>query len=76
VFCFDAKDNDDMVRHVGNQFIAEMVKQLWQHGFLGIHIFTLNNEKSVSQLLEMIGFSKRQSHRSLPYKPVCNHVHF
>lgn len=50
------KDDDEQVKSFGVELGARMCRQLLNAGFYGLHFYTLNLERSVTMILESLGF--------------------
>lgn len=50
------KDDDEQVKAFGVELGARMCRQLLSAGFYGLHFYTLNLERSVTLILESLGF--------------------
>eukprot|EP00164_Ancoracysta_twista_P002254 GFYU01002982.1.p1 GENE.GFYU01002982.1~~GFYU01002982.1.p1 ORF type:complete len:582 (+),score=244.51 GFYU01002982.1:67-1812(+) len=64
------KDNDEAVKQYGVDYAIQMCKELFEAGVPGIHIYTLNLEKSAVKILEGLNLvTDRESRRKLPWRP-------
>ncbi len=64
------KDNDEAVKAFGVQFVTDMCRRLLDGGCCGLHMYTLNLEKSVLQILRNLNMPKDSiARRSLPWRP-------
>lgn len=62
------KENDEAVKDFGVQLAIDMCKQMLSAGIKGFHFYTLNLEKSVSRIVQGLGFVQTIT-RSLPWRP-------
>ena len=63
------KDNEDAVKEFGVQVVTDMCKRLLAAGVPGLHIYTLNLEKSSIDILTNLGMLEGASERkSLPWR--------
>lgn len=69
-----AQDDDEAVKEYGVQLGVRMCKYLLAHGVRGLHFYTLNLEKTVSQILEGLDLIPRDQRKRLPWKPVSWNV--
>jgi methylenetetrahydrofolate reductase (NADPH) len=61
------KDNDEEVKHYGVRLAIEMCRTLKDSGIKGFHFYTLNLEKSVTLIVEGLGFIDNVA-RPMPWK--------
>ncbi|WIA22217.1 hypothetical protein OEZ85_004547 [Tetradesmus obliquus] len=65
------KDNDEAVKALGITLGAEMCKQLLDAGVPGLHMYTLNLERSAVGILEAVGvLDTSKVPRTLPWRQV------
>jgi len=63
------KDDDEAVKELGVTILTEMCRKLLDNGVLGLHMYTLNLEKSVTQVLHNLNFDKDiAERRTLPWR--------
>ncbi|ETV95252.1 methylenetetrahydrofolate reductase [Aphanomyces invadans] len=62
------KDNDEAVKEYGVQLGIHMCKELLAQGVPGLHIYTLNLERSTRLILEGLGLTAT-ARRELPWRP-------
>eukprot|EP01100_Stratorugosa_tubuloviscum_P011921 TRINITY_DN543_c0_g2_i1.p1 TRINITY_DN543_c0_g2~~TRINITY_DN543_c0_g2_i1.p1 ORF type:complete len:593 (+),score=269.86 TRINITY_DN543_c0_g2_i1:52-1830(+) len=72
-FIFEAlepiKDDDEAVKLYGIELAVEMCQTLLKHNIKGFHFYTLNLEKSVTEIVSQLGFIDIKSlHRSYPWR--------
>lgn len=63
------KNDDEAVQQFGIQIIAEMCRTILENGALGLHFYTMNLEKVVSQLVTELRLVPDNVSRSLPWLP-------
>jgi len=61
------KDNDEEVKAYGVKYAIEMCRTLLHAGIKGFHFYTLNLEKSVTQIVEGLGFLEGVA-RPMPWR--------
>jgi len=62
------KDDDAAVQEYGIKQMAEMCRELIKGGVHGLHFYTLNMERSVREILLLLGLiSESHLHRDLPW---------
>lgn len=68
------KENDEEVQKYGVQLGIRMCKELIKHGVSGIHFYTINLEKSVTEILWGLGLVSETTgtKRQLPFKQSAN----
>jgi len=54
------KDDDQAVKEYGIKLLTEMAKKLIENGIPGIHIYTMNLERSARVILENLGLAQSQ----------------
>lgn len=65
------KDNDEAVKAYGIQLGVDMCKQLLEAGVPGLHMYTLNLERSAVSILEQVGvLDTSRVPRPLPWRQV------
>jgi methylenetetrahydrofolate reductase (NADPH) len=62
------KNDDEKVKEVGIYHTTKMCMQLLDNGVLGLHFYTLNLEKSVSEVLRRINLTSSPKSREFPWK--------
>lgn len=63
------KDNDEAIKNYGIDLGTQMCKRLLNAGTPGVHMYTLNLERSAVSILENVGLiSKNKVQRSLPWR--------
>jgi methylenetetrahydrofolate reductase (NADPH) len=63
------RDDDAAVKQYGVDLAIEMSRELMSAGIPGIHIYTLNLEKSARLILEGLDLIAKNQGRKLPWKP-------
>jgi methylenetetrahydrofolate reductase (NADPH) len=66
------KNDDEAVREYGLQVISDMCRKIIASGVEGLHFYTLNLEKVVTELLRKLALVPTQVHRSFPWLPAVN----
>jgi len=57
--------DDAAVKDYGVELSVRMIKELWERGGVrGFHLCTLNLEKSITRVLEGLGWVEREGQRS------------
>ncbi|RUS69245.1 hypothetical protein EGW08_022995, partial [Elysia chlorotica] len=68
------KTNDIAIRQYGIFKAVEICRELLNSGMVpGIHFYTLNREKAVTQVLKELGLWSEKIQRPLPWKQTANH---
>eukprot|EP00462_Mataza_sp_D1_P013659 CAMPEP_0175152618 /NCGR_PEP_ID=MMETSP0087-20121206/19218_1 /TAXON_ID=136419 /ORGANISM="Unknown Unknown, Strain D1" /LENGTH=553 /DNA_ID=CAMNT_0016439079 /DNA_START=223 /DNA_END=1884 /DNA_ORIENTATION=+ len=62
------KDDDSRVKQYGIDLGVKMCRQLLDNGVEGLHFYTLNLERSVTHILEGLGFVSSKRAGQLPWK--------
>ena len=62
------KHDDEKVKELGIDHCTRMSFKLLENGFLGLHYYTLNLEKSVCEVLRRLNLSSSPKNRELPWK--------
>lgn len=55
--------DDSAVKDYGVELSVKMIKELWQEGVRGYHLCTLNLEKSITRVLEGLGWVENEGER-------------
>jgi len=63
------KADDEAVKNYGIELAIEMCKTLLENGSTCLHFYTLNLEKSVTQILQGLGLVESEIRRPLPWIP-------
>eukprot|EP00960_Hanusia_phi_P047246 758314-Hanusia_phi.AAC.11 len=64
------KDNEDAVKEYGVQLVTDMCRRLLDNGIPGLHMYTLNLEKSTIAILNNLNLLQNTtSRRALPWRP-------
>ena len=64
------RDNDEAVKTFGVQFVSDMCRRLLDGGAPGLHMYTLNLEKSVLEILRNLSLlNDSVARRALPWRP-------
>lgn len=63
------KENDAEVKRFGVDLAVQMCTQLLDHGIKGVHIYTLNLERSARLILERLSMILKVDTRKLPWRP-------
>lgn len=66
-----AKDNDDAIKKLGIELGTAMCKKLLESGAPGLHMYTLNLDRSALAILENLGLIKGRVRHSAS-SPVLN----
>lgn len=67
------KDNDEAVKNFGIDLGTRMCRRILDSGCPGLHMYTLNTERSSVAILENLGLiNKSQLNRSLPWRQPTN----
>lgn len=66
------KADDEKVKEVGIAHCTEMCKKLLAKGVLGLHFYTMNLEKSVNEVIKILGLKMNQKARDLPWRKHSN----
>jgi len=67
------KDNDEAVKAYGIDLGVQMCKQLMEGGTCGLHMYTLNLERSAVAIMEHLGFIDKTSvPKPLPWRHIPN----
>lgn len=67
------KDDDQLVRKVGTDLIADMCQKLLDSGFVNhLHFYTMNLEKSSVMVLEKLGLISSKTVDDLPFRKSLN----
>lgn len=62
------KQDDSQVKEFGIQLAVQMCKKLHDSGFVGLHFYTLNLERSVTRILQGVGHVRAKTSGQLPWK--------
>jgi methylenetetrahydrofolate reductase (NADPH) len=66
------KDDDQKVQEFGIQYCVQMCKKLIANGVLGLHFYTLNQERSTKKILLGLGLvQEKEIVKPLPWSAVC-----
>ena len=57
-----AKDNDEEVKRIGIELATQMCRRLLEAGAPGLHMYTLNLERSALAILEKLGLIRGRVH--------------
>ena len=64
------KDNDEAVKAFGVQYVTDMCRRLLETGSPGLHLYTLNQDKTVVDILRNLRLlDDSAARRSLPWRP-------
>jgi len=61
-------NDDDAVKRYGSELGSQMASELFKGGSRGVHFYTLNLEKCVSEILLALGFQRQPSRRPVPWQ--------
>jgi len=61
------RNDDEAVKRFGSALGVEMSKELFAMGCRGVHFYTLNLEKCVTEVLVSCGFARQPSKRVVPW---------
>eukprot|EP00884_Botryococcus_braunii_P012198 jgi/Botrbrau1/2097/Bobra.0093s0005.1 len=69
----EIKEDDDAVKEYGIQLGTQMCRKILDSGLLGVHMYTLNLERSAVAILENLGLiDKQKTARVLPWRKPSN----
>jgi len=68
----EVKSNDEKVKEIGIDHCINMCKKLLNNGVLGLHFYTMNLEKSVSEVIKQLELKVSSKVRELPWKKYSN----